>query len=280
MLDTIPCQEVTPFVSFSILKKLFELENNFGFRNDGRSWLNASENSTTETFTRLAIVTRLVDTILTSEDSNLLIDTLDLLRRECPHVNDQTHGLYDPDNHLDYRNKLLQEMLVRVTEGKLELNQVCRAVVTLGKMETDKGYGFSKDFVDKFWVGILGQSEDITSENIVNVLHTVKYFKKSSRLVLNLLERKLVTLWWNMSPKIVAEMCSVFMTSSPMESERALQQGINSWQISTRLLMALSKCTNLNIHKVTEAELIKIVKAFHTLNFCDTVIEQVRLYCS
>lgn len=280
MLDTIPSQEVTPFVSFSILKKLFELENNFGFRNEGRSWISVSDNnSTTETFARLAIVTRLMETILTSDNIPLLLDTLDLLRRECPHINDHSHGIYDPDNHLDYRNKIFHEVLVKVTEGKFDLEQVCKAVVILGKMEIDKGFCFRKDYIDKFWVGILDRSDDINAENIVEVLRTVKYFKKSSRLVLSLVERKMMTLWWKLNTVDVAEICSILIsTEGPVMSlKEKSASGINSWQIPSRLLTTLCKCTSLNIHKVTETELSKIVLALNTLSFHDVSIEQVIL---
>lgn len=277
MLDTIPSQEVTPFVSFSILKKLFELENNFGFRNKGRSWTSAENNSTTETFARLAIVTKLMDTIITCDNSSLLLDTLDLLGRESTHVNDNADGIYDPENHLDYRNKVFQEILVRVTEGKLDLEQVCRAVVILGKMEMEKGFSFNNDFIDKFWVGIDGNSDEINSENIVEVVRIVKYFKKSSRLVLNLAERKCYSLYWKMSTATVAEICSIITSSGGRVSvEEKSSHGINYWQIPSRLLTTLCKCTNLNIHKVTESELSSIVETLHSLSFYDSAIEQVR----
>jgi len=284
MLDTIPSQEVTPFVSFSILKKLFELESNFGFRNEGRSWLIASDNSSTETFARLAIVTRLIDTIITTENNSLLLDTVELLRRESQSENNSTtQSVYESESQLEYKNKLLQEVLIRVTEGKLELGDVCKGVVILGKLENDNGFAFNRDFIDKFWVGILDHSDDINSENLVDVLRTVKYLKKRSRLVMNLVERKLMSLWWNISTETVAEICSILSSDDgPVKHTRATitpektSHGMTSWQVSKRLLMTLSKCVNLNIHKVTEKELSTIVKTFYMLNFCDSAIEQVR----
>ncbi|CAL8083400.1 unnamed protein product [Orchesella dallaii] len=281
MLDTIPSQEVTPFVSFSILKKLFELESNFGFRNEGRSWLNATDSSSTETFARLAIVTQLIDTITTTENNSLLLDTVDLLRMGSQSDNvTSSQPVYETENQLEYKNKLLQEVLIRVTEGKLELQEVCKAVIILGKLENDNGFFFNGDFIDKFWVGILDRSDDINSENVVNVLRTVKYFKKSSRLVLNLVERKLMSLWWKMSTESVAEICSILISddgpvkqAASIASEKTTH-GMTSWQVTNRLLMTLSKCTNLNIHKVSEKDLSQIVKTFYLLNFCDSAIEQ------
>jgi len=294
MLDTIPSKEVTPSVSLSILKKLFELENNFGWRNDGQNWTIASNNSTSDTFARHAIVSQLVDTILTTEDCGILVEALEVLRTE-PNNPIQSNRLHINANVdvFNYRNKLYEEILVKTTEGKFTLDQVCKAVLCLGKLENEGAFTFQHDLIDKLWVGIISKANDITGENILQLFRTIQYFKKSRRLVMSVIEKKIVTLLWHMDTKTVSEICGVLL----MEEKNTLSENVKirnsfntsggsnssshmasyNWGISARFFMALSKCIGLNIHLVKEEELIKVVKAFTVFNFHDQTIENVRI---
>jgi hypothetical protein len=176
-LNTIPSQEITPFVSFSIIKKLFELESNFGFRNDGISWNASMENGKHETFARAAIIGRLIDTIITSSRTSLLLDTLDILR------NEKNQNIYlDSTELVNYSGRLCDIILVRVSTRKLPLNMMCRAVCSFGEMERDKKFNIDKKVLDKMCVGILDKSSEVTINNIVDVFRTIQYFTKSQRL--------------------------------------------------------------------------------------------------
>jgi hypothetical protein len=282
VLDTIPSQEVTPYVSHCILRKLFELENNFWFRNDGRSWTVSAENSMLETFARMAIVSRLIDTILSSENHNVLLDTLDTLR--CERVLENGKGLDYPfsnDSTIgNYRMKLLNEVLTRVTEGQFSVDQVCRAVVSLGKLEMERDKRIKGDLVDKLWVGIVDKSDEIDVHNIVEVFRTVQYFRKSRRLVMNLAEKKMLSLWWRLSPKVVAEICYILIAKSQYlvrgKDNRPIKVAFKDRvTVSHRLLLALSRCASLNIHQIEEQELLQIVQAFYHWDFYDESMEKV-----
>jgi len=287
MLDTIPSQEVTPFVSLSVLKKLFELENNFWFRNEGKSWMISAENSTIETFARMAIVSKLVDTILTSENPNLLLDALDVLRsdRVCDNGKnvDSSNPFATDSSMTNYNSKVLYEILLRVTQGKFSIAQVSRAVVSLGKLELERGHKIPNDLLDKLWIGLVEKSAEIDVYNIVGVYRTIQYFRKSRRLILNLAEKKTLSLWWKLEPNVVAEMCSILVSSSKHFLykgkdnlvSKAVSKDSIAVSVSNRLLLALSRCVSLNIHLIKEDELLQIVRAFDILNFCDESIEKV-----
>ncbi|CAG7718865.1 unnamed protein product [Allacma fusca] len=262
ILETIPCQEVTPFVSFSILKKLFELESNFGFRNEGKSWVVSVGNGKQETFARAAIVGRLMNTIMVSDDVKTVLDTLEILRRE------NSQYFQDSDEFLNYHQRLCDYILVRTTEGKLTLEETCRAVCLFGELASQStSFKIAPSLIDKMWVGIVGRENDITVNNIVQVFKTVPHFKKSQRLVYNLVDNYLLTFWWRMDSDAVAQFCDI------IESKRLK----NEWDsaLSGRMLRTLSRCTSLNIHQVTQDQLFKILTCFLQQNFCDVTIQTV-----
>lgn len=269
MLDTVPTQEVTPFVSLAIMKKLFELENNFLFRNDGMPWTVSSDNMITDTFSRTAIVTRLIDTILTSEDANILLAALKALKSERP-----------MDNGSNYREKLFKEILFRVTKGQFTMNQVCEAIISLGKIEKDMGYPIPNSLIDKLWTGIFEKSNDIDVQNIGLLFQVLPCFKKSQRLVLNLAEKKLLSLWWKMDTKTIGKICEILVQEKVSRSHTnstSKTPGTDALVVSNRLLSALSRCVNLNMHHITELELFTIVTTFQAQNFCDNAFEKVCL---
>ena len=265
ILDTIPSQEVTPYVSFSILKKLFELESNFGFRNEGRSWVITSPNGKQETFARAAIIGRLMDIIMSTDNTSLLLDTLDVLRSEKSQL-----FYHDSDEFMNYRNRLCECILVKVTEGKLSLLETCRAVCAFGQMTSDKNFQIDNKFVDKLWVGILDKSNEITADNIVHVFRTVQYFTKCQRLVCGLVEKNMKTLWWRMDSETAAQICEIIGTE-----KKANDRWI--WCIPGQLYSLLSKSTSLNMHQIQEGQLLKIIKCFHCHDFCDQVFRKVSI---
>jgi hypothetical protein len=298
ILDTIPSQEVTPVVSLSILRKLFELENNFGFRNEGRSWVITTENSSIETFARMAIVSRLVDIVILGDDTTLLLEALDILRVERKLALRPRNQLEEdaeesePENEnpsserlqefSNYRGKLCDEILIRTIKGKLNLPEVCRAICSMGQMERQFPNEIRTDFIDKMWTGILDRGNEIEITNIVQVFKTIQYFKKSRRLVMNLVERKFLSLWWRLEPETVAEICDLLLMkeagpgSVSSQSQKNIFNTKQYWGIvSTRLLMSLSRAISLNLHQVTESQLLKVLKTFHALNFCDRTVEKV-----
>jgi hypothetical protein len=271
ILETIPTQEVTPYVSLGILTKLFELESNFVFRNDGMPWTISSENSAIDTFARTAIVTQLIDTIVTSDDNAIVLGALTALKCERP-----------LGNANEYREKLFQEILLRVTKGQFTVHQVCEAIISLGKIERDTKISIPNSLIDKLWVGIFEKSEEINVDNIAMLFQVLPHFQKSRRLVLNLAEKKLLSMSWKMDSKLVAKICEILMAESTLFVKNRvggvdeLKPASEAVGVSNRALSALSRCINLNIHHITELELFTIVRAFKAQNFCDTSFEKVQ----
>lgn len=215
---------------------------------------------------------RLVDTILTTDDTTILLSALAALKCERP-VENSSGG--------DYRDRLFDAILLRVTTGQFHLNQVCEAIITLGKIERDTGKTHPNSLIDKLWTGVFEKSEDVDAENITLIFQALPYFTKSRRLVLNLAEKKLLTNWWKMNTEAVSKICQILITEKSLTKSNTMKgaQTSNSMNdpvgVSSRVLSALARCTSLNMHKVTEVELYTIVRAFLTQNFCDATFEKV-----
>lgn len=282
ILDTIPSQEVTPAVAICVVRKLFELENNFSFRNNGKSWLISTSgeagSNNLESFGRMAVVSRLIDTIISSNKNQILLDGLDVLGLEANNSSALKYYFETNEEFLNYRMKLCNEVLIRVVEGKLQLEDICRAICSIGQIGKSNGREESirvknemqTKFLDKMWPGILEKSNEINSNNILQVFSTVQYLNKSRRLVMDLVERKIFHIWWNLKLSQIANICEIVATGRKTTKESVQ----DPWNISNRVLMAFSRNLSLNLHKVTEEELICIIKAFHVLGFCDSTTEK------
>jgi hypothetical protein len=90
-----------------------------------------------------------------------------------------------------------------------------------------------------------------------------------SHLVSNLMENKLTSLWGRMDSETVTQICDIIGTGEQNES--------GGWSVPRTILSGVSRNTSLNIHQVTEDQLIKILKCFHHQAFCDRSIEMVSL---
>ncbi|KAG8288699.1 hypothetical protein J6590_013987 [Homalodisca vitripennis] len=251
ILETIPANEVTPNVALQALKKIVTLENNKTFRNTvGEAYRNIENEANqiglheNETFTRTAVLSRLVDKILTSGDSDILLNGYLIVNRDII-------GKYiDQDN----KNRFTNEILCRVTDGKFSINHTCEAI----KIFSDIAVKFNEN-VDKLWVGITEKSNDITKNNIMNVVRCLPYLYKSRKVVLSVVEKKLFDFWYTIDGHNVAE---ILVILTQIKSH------------SPRILSILSQWVNKNIHTATEDDLIEIINGFCLVNYNNSAIEQ------
>lgn len=253
ILETIPANEVTPFVALQALRKIVTLENNKTIRNSSLGEVYKIIESETksddglhenETFTRTAVLTQLVDTILTSSNCDILLSGFLIINRDII-------GKYiDEDN----KNRFVNEILCRVTDGKFNISQTCEAI----KMFCDSSPKPNKN-TDKLWVGITEKTSDINKNNLMEIVRCIPYLDKSRKLVLSVVEKKLFEFWYTIDGHDVAE---VLVVLKQVKSN------------SPRILSVLSQWVNKNIHTCSEDDLIEIINGFCSVEYNSLGVEQ------
>ncbi|XP_055538049.1 FAST kinase domain-containing protein 3, mitochondrial-like [Wyeomyia smithii] len=144
------------------------------------------------------------------------------------------------------------ELIYRCSENKLSIDECCEAVECLTQCRRH-------EMVEKFWSGIADQEKQINDKNIHKVFAILPYLKISRRAVLNVLERRIPSVWWQMS------------ANSTMD----VLQSLESCKMSPfRITHTLARWLNTNIHAVSEEQLEAVVESFTNLNYCDNQIER------
>ncbi|XP_001864674.2 FAST kinase domain-containing protein 3, mitochondrial [Culex quinquefasciatus] len=144
------------------------------------------------------------------------------------------------------------ELVYRCSENKLSVEQCCEAIESLTQCRRF-------EMVEKFWSGIADQEKQITDKNIHLVFSILPYLKISRRAVLNILERRIPSVWWQMSTG-----CTIDVL-----------QSLETCKMSPfRITQTLARWLNTNIHAVSEAQLEAVLESFTNLGFSDNQIER------
>lgn len=241
LLETMPSDEVTPYIALQALKKIITVENNKKFRN--RLLKSDDDVHPNETFTRTAVLNQLIDKIASSNNSEIILSALKLVGRDMLGSDCEA-----------YKSKLCTEVLCQVTDGNFSITQTCEAIKTFSSFGKPNA-----DDIDKLWVGLSEKSMDIDDTNILDVFRCLPYLKSSQKMVLNMLEKNTVKVWWKIPGCDVAEILCI------------LQEIKAS---SMRILNILARWINTNIHMVSEDDLQEIVNGFLALGFSNTGIEK------
>ncbi|XP_067001528.2 FAST kinase domain-containing protein 3, mitochondrial [Anabrus simplex] len=241
LLETIPDEEVTPTIAYHALKKIIELENNQHYRNR----MVRSGEELPENFARTAIFSQLIDTIIAGCESNIVLETLKLVSR------DMIGGATSL-----YRDRLCNEILIRVTEGKFSAVQLCEMVKLFSLVKSDKK---STEDIDKLWVGFVDRGKEIDEHNIVTFFRILPLLKNSQKVLYNMLEKRVFDVWWRLPSRTVVEILSILV-------EAKLP--------STRIANILSRWLSTNVHSVSEDDLLGIVTGFFALDYVDDGIEK------
>ncbi|KAL7639148.1 UNVERIFIED_CONTAM: hypothetical protein RMT77_010682 [Armadillidium vulgare] len=224
LLTTCPQDEITPKVALSVMKRIFELENNLKYRNEG---FKLSSEDSNLTFIRSALVKSLVDTICASSDPQVIVDTLQLLGRDS-----------NMGENLDYVQQICNECIVLASDGKLTVNQVCDIIKSFHAL-----HDVGKEFAEKAWVGI-NEKQDLNEDEICNIMKVLPLIRSSRMYLFNIVERKLPLLFYNLNSAHILR-----LAYSLVELKLS----------SSRILHLITRWTNLNIHKLTEGNLRWIV---------------------
>ncbi|XP_055628868.1 FAST kinase domain-containing protein 3, mitochondrial-like [Toxorhynchites rutilus septentrionalis] len=144
------------------------------------------------------------------------------------------------------------ELVYRCSENKLTIEQCCEAVEILTQC---KRY----EMAEKFWSGIADQEKQINDKNVHQVFAILPYLKISRKAVLNILERRIPSVWWQMTANGAMDVL----------------QSLEACKISPfRITQTFARWLNTNIHAVTEAQLEAILESFNNLSYSDNQIER------
>lgn len=236
LLEIVMLDEITPAVALCALKKIVELEN-FKFHvatNKFPSILNTKPNID---FTKTPILEKLLEIIINNNDHSAVIGTLELIPIDKVRVLP-----YDL-----FKNKISEEILCRVTENKLNIYDLMRAIDTFSKLNEVK-------IADQLWIGIVDKSDQINEKNVVQVFRILHLLKKSRITIMNMLEQRLKHFWFHLSSNDLIEILYTMRLTKCN---------------SNNVLKIISRWVNTNIHTMSENNLISIVRELNTTNYVD-----------
>lgn len=151
-------------------------------------------------------------------------------------------------------DQLCDEMLARCADGCLNVMEICEAVHRFVECQRFSG-------AEKFWSGLSDAADkQINENNIKFVFEILPKLKVSRRMVVGILDRRIVEVFPLLKPDSVADI---------MEAIRECRIGGHT----NCTLKAITRWLNVNIHAVNETHLEQIVHCMTALNYSDNDFE-------
>lgn len=236
LLEIVMLDDITPAVALCALKKIVELEN-FKFHiatNKLSSILNTKPNID---YTKTTILNKLLEIIIKGEDHSSVIRTLELIPIDSVRV--LPFDLF--------KNKISDEILLRVTESKLNIDNICQSIDTFSKLNEVKT-------ADQLWIGLMDKSQQIDEKNVIQVFRILYLLKKSRKTIMNMLERRLQDFWHHLCTNDIIEILYTIRLTK-----------CNSYTI----LNTISRWINTKTHTISENNLTSIINELNNINYVD-----------
>lgn len=247
LLETIPQDEVTPPVAAYALRKIIDLESDNTIVTSKHRDTIRGPVKKPDSFLRIAFITTLLDIVCGSKDPVVILDGLSSVMRD-----------QFPGDQAAYKERLLEQVLLCVSDGIFSLQQICQAVNILSLFYDDKKKCL--ETADKLWFGIMNLNSQLNNaEDIVAVFSTLPHLNKSRNIVLKLLEERAVEHW------------QMLNTGDMIEIMRVLTE-IKYERLSGVFLRMLSGWLSLNIHTVSDQQMLAMIWGFHLLDYTDQAI--------
>jgi len=248
LLETIPRTEVTPLVAAHALRKIIDLENSFELRNPGstRETIRGTkrQTQTQDTFLRMAFMTMLLDIVCGSRQPKVILNGLSTVMRD-----------QFPSDLATYKERLLEEVLLCVSEDIFSVTEVCKAINILSLFYEDRKKCL--ETADKLWFGIVDQHKQIKdADTVTAVFSTLPNLNKSRNIVKKVVEKKALDVWETMD---TAHIIEIMRVSCEIKYD----------SVSQDLLRMISQWLGLNVNKVLESEMLAIVYCFLQLDYMD-----------
>lgn len=241
LLEIVMLDEVTPAVALCALKKIVELEN-FKFHIATNKLSSILDTKPNMDYTKTPILEKLLEIVINGSDHSAVVGTLELIPIDRVRVL--------PSDV--YKNKISEQILWRVTDSKLNIDNLCRSIDAFSKINEVKT-------ADQLWIGIMDKSDQINEKNIIQVFRILHLLKKSRKTIMNLLERCLKHFWHLLSTDDLIEI---------LYTMRLTKCNSNT------VLNIISRWINTNIHTMSENNLTSIIKELNISNYVDIGINR------
>lgn len=232
------CTKITPNIALGAMERIYNLEKNpSSLFIDSNTHLNLAKG---------AILDKLLKVVMKTEDTQTILNVLK-----------SVSTFMDP-----YKHNFCDELLFRVLDNKLSVEQLCEYTAFLISNKSEPKYS---DTIDKLWVGFIEREAQVNEKNITQIFSILPGLKESKRIIITLLEQKLFDLWPEIKPPVMQEILNSFIE----EKYFSLQ----SFAVAGRWLYT-------NIHALDEDSLLDIVTKLTRLNYTDDLVEKsVEKYC-
>jgi len=236
LLEIVMLDDITPAIALCALKKIVELEN-FKFHVATNKLSLILDTKPNIDYSKTPILEKLLEIIIKGDNNSAVVGTLELIPIDRVRV-----------LPVDiFKKKISEEILCRVTENKLNIDDLCRSIETFSKINEIKT-------ADQLWIGIMDKSNQINEKNVIQVFRILHLLKKSRKTIINLLERRLKHFWHHLYTNDLIEMLYTMRLTKC---------------ISNIILKTTSRWINTNIHTMSENNLTSIVNELNNSNYVD-----------
>lgn len=227
------CTKITPNIALGAMERIYDLEKS-------PTAISLVTSSNSISIAKGAILDKLLRVIIKTEDTQTI---LNILNTEST--------LMEP-----YKPKFSDELLLRVVDNRLTIEQLCSFVEFLMKNKSNPKY---LDTTDKLWVGIIERENDIDEHNIAKIFEILNAFKSSKRPILTLLEQKFAHIWWKIKVPVMQNVLNVFLREKCISYQSFAVVG--TWLYS-------------NIHTLDQESMLDIISKLTRLNYSDVHVEK------
>ncbi|CAG4977697.1 unnamed protein product [Parnassius apollo] len=230
------CAKITPSIALGAIERIYDLENNpisLVIDNDIKNDHNIS-------VAKAAILDKLLKVVMETKDTYTILNILKTVS-----------SVIEPHKH-----NFCEELLARVVDNKLTLNQLCDFISYLIANSNDSKYS---ELVDKLWIGFVERENEINENNIVNIFKILPGLKSSRRTIFILLEQKLSDIWYKITAPYMQEILEIFLREKCFSLQSFAVVG--TW-------------FNMNIHSLDDDALLDIITKLTSLNYTDNHIEK------
>ncbi|KAG6458156.1 FAST kinase domain-containing protein 3, mitochondrial [Manduca sexta] len=225
------CTKITPNIALGAIERIYDLE---------KQSIDLDSKSIHINLAKGAILDKLLKVVVKTEDTQTILNILNTVST-----------FMEP-----YKHKFSDELLFRVLDNKLSVEQLCQFLKFLINNKSDPKYC---ETIDKLWVGFVERHADVNETNISHIFAILHGLKLSKKTVLNLLEQKLYDLWYKINVTSMQEILDTFVREK---------------YLSMQSFVVVGRWLHTNIHVLDDDSLLDIITKLTRLNYTDDQIEK------
>lgn len=227
------CTKITPNIALGAMERIYDLEKN-------PTLLTMADKTVHVNLAKGAILDKLIRVVMKTEDTQTILNILNTVSSFME--------LYKP--------KFSDEILLRVIDNKLSIEQLCVFMEFLIRNKSEPKYS---ETIDKLWVGFFERENDIDEHNIGKVFQVLHGLKSSKKTILALLEQKFSDLWFKINVNVMLDILETFVQEKYISAQSFAVVG--TWLYS-------------NIHAIDQDSLLDIISKLTRLNYTDHQVEK------